>query len=130
MNAQRNAMTIEKVRQAGVTDEMQAVMDQVQRKTLLLDTLEEVRQAGVTDEMRAVMDQVQKKTLLLDALDKVRQAGVTDEMQAVLDQVQKKTLLLDALDQVYLYSRATTTSTANQIFNSYWMLRNNIINVL
>ena len=59
--------------------------------------------------------------------DKVRQAGVTDEMQAVLDQVQTKTLVLDAID---LYSRADDMSTADQIFNSYWMLRNNIINVL
>ena len=101
MNAQRNAMTIEEVRQAGVTDEMQAVMDQVQKKTLLMDTLEEVRQAGVTDEMQAVMDQV-------------------------MDQVQKKTLLLDALDQVHLYSNPIA-SWSHQIFKSYWMLRNNII---
>ena len=99
MNAQRNAMTIEKVRQAGVTDEMQAVMDQVQRKTLLLDTLEEVRQAGVTDEMRAVMDQVQKKTLLMDTLEEVRRAFEANKKAKI--------------------GR-----------NSYWMLRNNIINVL
>ena len=50
MNAQRNAMTNEKVRQAGVTDEMQAVAVSSANLSLFLDTLEEVRQAVVRND--------------------------------------------------------------------------------
>ena len=61
-----NAMTNEKVRHAGVTDEMQAVLDQVQTKTLLLDALDKVRLPTEAVLWKQALVLVDKRPLAVD----------------------------------------------------------------